>query len=144
MVFLRKRIRASFFYRLLIQLSKWEDWNLINRLNPATLLCLFQAWISNVICHCLFYAQWIQLRWEVAVLFIDIFGIDYHHFLNFIFKYSSRKLTFILYRIRVMVFKATYNNISVISGWSVLLVEKTGVPEKNHRPAAIHWQTFIT
>jgi hypothetical protein len=32
-----------------------------------------------------------------------------------------------------MVFDATFNNISVIScGWSVLLVEKTGVPGENH------------
>ena len=29
-----------------------------------------------------------------------------------------------------MVFNATINNISVISWWSVLLVEETGVPEK--------------
>ena len=29
-----------------------------------------------------------------------------------------------------MVFNATFNNISVISWQSVLLVEKTGVPEK--------------
>ena len=31
-----------------------------------------------------------------------------------------------------MVFNATFNNISVISWWSVLLVEETGVPGKNH------------
>ena len=32
-----------------------------------------------------------------------------------------------------IVFNATFNNISVISWWSVLLVEETGVPgEKNH------------
>ena len=30
-----------------------------------------------------------------------------------------------------MVFNATFNNISVISWWSVLLVEATGVPGKN-------------
>jgi hypothetical protein len=30
-------------------------------------------------------------------------------------------------RVRVMVFNATFNNISVISWWSVLLVEKTRV-----------------
>jgi hypothetical protein len=30
-------------------------------------------------------------------------------------------------RVRVMVFNATFNNISVISWWSVLLVEETGV-----------------
>jgi hypothetical protein len=38
----------------------------------------------------------------------------------------------------VMVFNATFNNISVISLWSVLLVEETGVPRENHRPAASH------
>jgi hypothetical protein len=39
----------------------------------------------------------------------------------------------------VMVFKDTFNNISVISWWSVLLVEETG---ENHWPAASHWQTL--
>jgi hypothetical protein len=31
-----------------------------------------------------------------------------------------------------MVFNATFNDISVISWWSVLLVEETRVPEENH------------
>ena len=31
-----------------------------------------------------------------------------------------------------MVFNATFNNISAISWWSVLLVEETGVPGENH------------
>ena len=35
-------------------------------------------------------------------------------------------------------FNATFNNISVILWWSVLLVEKTGVPRENHIPAASH------
>jgi hypothetical protein len=37
-----------------------------------------------------------------------------------------------------MVFNATFNNISVISWWSVLLVEETEVPEGNQRPDASH------
>jgi len=37
-----------------------------------------------------------------------------------------------------MVFNITFNNISDISRWSVLLVEETGVPGENHRPAASH------
>ena len=43
-----------------------------------------------------------------------------------------------------MVFNATFNNISVTSiSWSsVLLVEETGVPGENHRPATSHWQTL--
>jgi len=35
-------------------------------------------------------------------------------------------------------FNATFSNISVISWWSVLLVEETGVLRENHRSAAIH------
>jgi hypothetical protein len=37
-----------------------------------------------------------------------------------------------------MVFNATFNNTSVISWWSVLLVEETGVPRENHRPVSSH------
>jgi len=37
-----------------------------------------------------------------------------------------------------MVFNATFNNISVILWWSVLLVEETGVPRENHQPAESH------
>jgi len=46
------------------------------------------------------------------------------------------------YRIRIIVFNATFNNISVISWKSVLLVEEIGVPGENHRPAASHQQTL--
>ena len=38
-----------------------------------------------------------------------------------------------------MVLNATFNNISVISWWSVLLVEEIG---ENHRPVTSHWQTL--
>ena len=43
----------------------------------------------------------------------------------------------------LMVFNATFNNISVISWRSVLLVEETGGPRKNHQPVASHRQTCI-
>jgi hypothetical protein len=42
--------------------------------------------------------------------------------------------------IMVMVFNATFNNISAISWQLVLLVEETRVPGKNHRPVTSHWQ----
>jgi len=41
-----------------------------------------------------------------------------------------------------MVFNVTFNNISVISGQSVLMVEETGLPGENHHPVASHWQTL--
>ena len=41
----------------------------------------------------------------------------------------------------LMVFSATFNNISVTSWRSVLLVEETRWPGKKHWPVASHWQT---
>ena len=41
-----------------------------------------------------------------------------------------------------MVFNATFNNISVISWRSVLLVKETGVIGEYNRPVASHWQTL--
>ena len=41
--------------------------------------------------------------------------------------------------VMVMVFQATFNNISVISWWSVLLVEEAEEPGENHRPWASNW-----
>jgi hypothetical protein len=40
-----------------------------------------------------------------------------------------------------MVFNDTFNNILDISWRSVLLVEETGVPGENHRPAIGYWHT---
>ena len=43
----------------------------------------------------------------------------------------------------LMVLNVTFNNISVISWWPVLLVEETRVPGgKKHRSEARHWQTL--
>ena len=39
---------------------------------------------------------------------------------------------------RIMVFNATFNNISVISWQSVLLVDETRAPEEKHRTATSH------
>jgi hypothetical protein len=46
------------------------------------------------------------------------------------------------FKVRVMVFNTTLNNISATSWRSVLLVKKTGVPGENHRPVASHCQTL--
>jgi len=44
--------------------------------------------------------------------------------------------------VTVMVCNASFNNISVISWWSVLMVENTGVIGENHRSASSHWQSL--
>ena len=43
----------------------------------------------------------------------------------------------------LMVFNAIFNNISVRSWQSVLLVEENGVPGENHLPVASHWKTLL-
>ena len=47
-----------------------------------------------------------------------------------------------MFSVTVMKFNANFNNISVISWWSILLVEQTRVPRENHRPVASHKQTL--
>ena len=47
----------------------------------------------------------------------------------------------VLVRDRFVVFNATFNNISVISWWSVLLMEGTWAPGENRRPVTSHWET---
>jgi hypothetical protein len=42
----------------------------------------------------------------------------------------------------LMVFNATFNNISAISWRSVLLVEETGRLGESYLPVASHWQTL--
>ena len=54
----------------------------------------------------------------------------------------SLKLTVVFMFVCLMVLNATFNNISVISWRSGLLVEETGVPGENHRPVASHWQAL--
>ena len=46
------------------------------------------------------------------------------------------------YKFGFMVFNATFNNISVISWQSVLLMEETGVVRENHQPATSLQQTL--
>ena len=46
------------------------------------------------------------------------------------------------FRVRVMVFNATFNYISAITWRSDLLVEETWVPGENHHPVANHRQNL--
>jgi hypothetical protein len=50
--------------------------------------------------------------------------------------YAQHYSSSTVYWVRVIVFNAMINNISVKSWRSGLLVEETGVPGNNHRPAS--------
>ena len=74
---------------------------------------------------CLHLRSPVTRQWGVRKFFILLILVDHH-----------------CLRDRIMMFNATFNNISVISWKSVLLVEQSGVPGEIHRPAAGHWQTL--
>jgi hypothetical protein len=61
----------------------------------------------------------------------DVEASCYGYLINHLVKMAETIFTWWL----VVVFNATFNNISVISWRSVLLVEETG---ENHRPDASH------
>ena len=63
-------------------------------------------------------------------VFIDM------HSLNML-KYEPIQIIHISF-VWFIVFNATFNNISVTSWRSVLLVEETRAPRENHRPVASH------
>ena len=67
--------------------------------------------------------------------------VDLYEGFNLLYHYVWINIAVCLF-VCFMVFNITFNNISVISWWSVLLVEVTGVPEENHQPVTSHWQTL--
>ena len=95
-------------------------------LNLHHIVCLSKAWtwMSFSICHNGFFLIYLFLQW------FELRGWYWWHCWTSLFVY-------------LMVFNATFNNISVILWRSVLLVEETGGPGENHRPVASHWQTLL-
>ena len=64
------------------------------------------------------------------------------HFATGGFKYNYFFAYVLFLLVCLVVFNATFSNMSVISWWSVLLAEETGWPIKKHRIVASHWQTL--
>jgi hypothetical protein len=86
---------------------------------------------------------WISCRiifWKNPTNIEDLITVNSFKFWSIIFVVLKKKCSWI--RVRVMLFNATFNNISVRSWWSVLLVEETGVHRENQRPPASNWQTL--
>jgi len=54
------------------------------------------------------------------------------------FVHNFQKFLILLKGVRIMEFNVTFNNISAILWWSVLLMEETVVPGENHQSTASH------
>ena len=105
---------------------------------------------SFLVCHqfCLFPSfQFFSLTLVLSISFCLVFSltlvlsISFH--LRFLTTYqylliSYANLMFVCFFVCLMVFNATFNNISVISLRTVVLVEEAGGPRENDRPAASH------
>ena len=74
------------------------------------------------------------------LLYFLILHVFYKVKFEWVWLFSS--LSYTPLGLEVMVFNANFNNSSAIASRSVLLVEEIGVPWKNLRPAASHWQTL--
>jgi hypothetical protein len=64
--------------------------------------------------------------------------VIHKHHRSFLCVIMVHNTDIFVYLFVLMVFNATFNNISIISWRSVLLVEETGGPGENQRPVASH------
>jgi uncharacterized membrane protein len=74
-------------------------------------------------------------KYCMLLLAINTIYSEIIFFMTFLKFYQKRFETLSIYHVRVMVLNTTFNNISVISWHSILLVEETGVLGENHQPA---------
>ena len=73
---------------------------------------------------------------------LNLFKIYLCHSVDIKFTFHKKKSWICWVRVRGIVFDATFNNISVISWRSVLLVVETGVTRRKPQTCASHWQTL--
>ena len=97
---------------------------------PMPRLTLLFLWVTTIMCLMWHWPLIFSITDSSLILIISLNEI----------KWKMSKLQ--ISRARVREFNTTFNNILVISWWSVSLVVETGVPRENHRPALSHWQTL--
>ena len=115
----------SFLTKLLplVEYSHLTDWDNLYRIR------MFVA--KRVVMNIMWYQFFCRLISEMTRLFL----IQYFKcIITCLYKHCHSCLFVCL-----MVFNATFNNFSVISWRSFVLVDETGVPGENHRPVVNHW-----
>jgi hypothetical protein len=76
----------------------------------------------------------LELNFLIWKVIIFLLYNSFSYYFTFVKKklLMSKTMLYLSWVVRVMMFNAIFNNISVISWWSVLLVEETGLPGENH------------
>ena len=121
-------IKKCVFHSYFLCISKKLKWSgaadstflVISRLTTSTHWPYYRYFIVHVygVLHFSHSVWYFLIQWNFILLFVCLF-------------------------VCLMEFNATFNNISILSWGSVLLVEETGGPGENHQPVASHWQTFV-
>jgi hypothetical protein len=108
--------------------------------NHSQIFCIFVSRCSYVVMY--FYTLYRKSNAVWTTVSIKIWKIN-RFIVSFIYTLEKRKpQRQRQHWFKVIVCNATFNNISDISWRSVLLVEETGGPGENRRPAESHWQTL--
>ena len=80
------------------------------------------------------HTRWRLLQKHILYTILDIYDFIWKKLLPGISSHAGL--------VWFMVFNTSFNNISVLSLRSILLVEETGVSGENHRLVGSHWQTL--
>jgi hypothetical protein len=101
----------------------------INQFNPSTLLYLSQARtrISNVICHDLFYVEWIEVRCDSSFCWYwwncwpSLFKLSFHNWSELIWKFNNhQKNTIRLLDFEIQIIIRKINRFCLIWTWKLL------------------------
>jgi hypothetical protein len=128
------RVMVFIVWELDLQLSNYISNQCLSSLTLWVRIPLRQGVLDTTLCDKV-------CQWLAAGLWFKLSWICLEHFCIMSLLQSQiyfKRHEYILFckGVRVMVFIATFNNISVILWQSVFFVEKTG---ENHWPAASHW-----
>ena len=144
------RLLPIIFFRILI-LYVILPWHLISSGNTNEWIFFYylKDILSILINFNLKCFKFVIIRWHKVKLRVRLM-ILVNNYRKFYMNAKQRKKWSKIWKtpsgecfVFVMVFYATFSKISVILWQSVLLVEETGLPGENHRPAASLWQNTL-
>ena len=125
----------------------WTDIKFVSYMRWGMYVLFYMRWGMYVV----FYMRWgmyvlIYVRWGMYVGFYNtpVFYTNKTDSDNRTNKQTQISIThpslyMLLQIVIVLVFNATFSNISAISWRPVLVVEEAGAPKENHRPWTSNW-----
>ena len=89
-----------------------------------------------------YWSFWWQNLWYLFCFVLHLYLLFCCCLFYYLYSMASSRIQVFIIGLWLGLWCLIFNNISVISWRSVFLVEETGIPGENHRPAPSHWQTL--